>query len=149
MRAEGCWTRELTRPWTRLVLSDVETAGVRNMKGEEMHKFLAERVKKWMPLGSDDKTTELERKKDQYSHFILRLAFCRSYVRVPQLPVTPLTICCREELRVRFLRAEVTLFKVRWEMSTASERRAFVQSLNFGWEVVRISFSLVVFGLSR
>lgn len=82
MGAVGHRTRGLTRLSTRLVLSDVETAGVRNMKGEEMLKFLSERVKKWMPLGSDDKTAELERKKDQYSHFILRLAFCRSYVAV-------------------------------------------------------------------
>lgn len=41
-----------------------------------------------------------------------------------------------EELRQRFVKAETALFKVRWETDDANERRAFVNGLNFGWEVV-------------
>jgi len=60
-----------------------------------------------------------ERRKDHYSHFILRLAFCRS-----------------EELRRRFVRAESMLFRMRFVTDTANERKEFVDSLDFDWENV-------------
>lgn len=43
----------------------------------------------------------------------------------------------REELRQRFLKAEKELFHIRWDTDDPAERRRFVDSLNFGWEVVR------------
>lgn len=68
----------LSRSLTSPVLADIESAGARNLPYAEMMKTLAERAKKFMPLSSDDKSCEKERKRDQYSHFVLRLAFCRS-----------------------------------------------------------------------
>lgn len=43
---------------------------------------------------------------------------------------------CSEELRQRFLKAERELFHIRWDSDEPAERRAFVDSLNFGWEKV-------------
>lgn len=60
-----------------------------------------------------------ERRKDHYSHFILRLAFARS-----------------EDLRKRFARAESILFKLRFAADDSRERQAFLESLNFDWQAV-------------
>lgn len=62
---------------------------------------------------------QLERKKDHYSHFIVRLAFSRS-----------------EELRKRFLRAETALFKVRWMGEEEGARSRFVRDLGLRLEIV-------------
>lgn len=62
---------------------------------------------------------QLERQKDHYSHFILRLAFAQS-----------------AELSRRFRSAEVRLFKLRWETDGLSDRDAFVESLGLDWERV-------------
>ena len=84
-------------------------------------------LKKWLPLsansasanGTIDERVRKERQKDHYSHFILRLAFSTT-----------------EELRQRFARVETALFKLRFQQDDGRERRAFVDSLNFDWEVV-------------
>jgi DNA primase large subunit len=62
---------------------------------------------------------QLERQKDHYSHFILRLAFAQS-----------------AELRRRFRSAEARLFQLRFEKGDKTERDAFVESLGFDWERV-------------
>jgi DNA primase large subunit len=84
-------------------------------------------LQKWLPLhsntsssaGPQDETLRLERQKDHYSHFILRLAFSST-----------------EDLRRRFARIESALFKLRFQNDDASERRSFVESLQLDWEVV-------------
>lgn len=68
---------------------------------------------------SQDENLKLERRKDHYSHFILRLAFSST-----------------EDLRRRFARIEATLFKIRFQNDDAKERQAFVESLHLDWEVV-------------
>ena len=61
-----------------------------------------------------------ERQKDHYSHFVLRLAFSST-----------------EDLRRRFSRVESSLFRLRFQNGgDAKERQAFVESLQFDWEVV-------------
>ena len=60
-----------------------------------------------------------ERKKDHYSHFILRLAFSST-----------------EDLRRRFARVESALFKLRFQSDDARERKDFVESLDLNWEPV-------------
>ena len=60
----------------------------------------------------------MERQKDHYSHFILRLAFSAT-----------------EELRRRFERVESTLFRIRFQNDDTRERQAFVESLALDWEV--------------
>ena len=69
--------------------------------------------------GSQDEKLKLERQKDHYSHFILRLAFSST-----------------EDLRRRFTRIESALFKLRFQNDDAKERQRFVESLQLEWEVV-------------
>lgn len=68
------------------MLADIESAQARNKSFEEIKVIVGERAKMYMPLSSDTARSvdvEAERKKDQYSHFVLRLAFCRSCVHSP------------------------------------------------------------------
>lgn len=66
------------------MLADIETASARNRNNKDMAEMVGERLKKHLPLSGDPtkmdemKAIEKQRKKDQYSHFVLRLAFCRS-----------------------------------------------------------------------
>ena len=84
-------------------------------------------LKKYLPLSSNtsatagqvDQRLRDERKKDHYSHFILRLAFSST-----------------EDLRRRFARVESMLFRLRFQADEGRERRAFVEILNLSWEVV-------------
>lgn len=74
-------------------------------------------LRKYLPLNSDAvKTCEAERRKDHCSHFILRLAFCKS-----------------AELRAKFVRLETILFEHRFRNSILEDRKGFVESLNLGW----------------
>lgn len=61
----------------------------------------------------------LQRQKDHYSHFILRLAFAST-----------------EDLRRRFARVETMLFRLRFHAEDIKDRKRFVQSLNLDWETV-------------
>jgi len=69
--------------------------------------------------GVVDERLKVERRKDHYSHYILRLAFSGT-----------------EDLRRRFARVETMLFKLRFQEDDGRERRAFVDSLNLSWDVV-------------
>lgn len=60
-----------------------------------------------------------ERRRDHYSHFILRLAFCST-----------------EELRRRFSHLETTLFRLRFREADPRERQEFVRNLDLQWEEV-------------
>lgn len=65
------------------VLADIESAQARNRSHDEIKTIVNARLKTYLPLGSNSaKGVDLdaERRKDIYSHFVLRLAFCRSYV---------------------------------------------------------------------
>ena len=85
-------------------------------------------LKKYMPLsansaaagGQIDQRLKDERKKDHYSHYILRLAFSGT-----------------EDLRRRFARVETMLFRLRFQADDGRERRSFVESLNLSWDVVQ------------
>ncbi|KAF8522232.1 DNA primase large subunit [Hysterangium stoloniferum] len=101
------------------ILGEIESSLVRNRTYDEMRNVTTKQCKKYLPLNSSSATSvdrEEERRKDHVSHFVLRLAFCRS-----------------EELRRRFVKAEMMLFRVRFETDDHSERESFIQSLNFGW----------------
>ena len=77
---------------------------------------------KHLPLAQNSSRSSAlqdERKRDHYSHFILRLAFAAT-----------------EDLRRRFSRLETQLFRLRFQSDDARERRAFVDSLDFEWEKV-------------
>lgn len=131
------------------VLGEIETLLSRNFTFKEIESLIKPMLDKYFPLSSNakaarsqlvsasdeglvdisngphsefkynEKLEEHRRLKDHYSHFILRLAFCRS-----------------EELSRRFVHAESTLFKIRLNMEEPSERDSFFNSLNISWEVV-------------
>lgn len=57
--------------------------------------------------------------KDHISHFVLRLAFCKT-----------------EDLQRRFVRAENVLFRLRFETDDSTERESFLRTLDLNWEPV-------------
>ncbi|KAA1107475.1 hypothetical protein PGT21_015009 [Puccinia graminis f. sp. tritici] len=102
------------------VLAEIENSASRNKSFDELKTTLNVKSKEFLPLNAKTAQSvnlDQERKKDHYSHFILRLAFCRS-----------------EELRNRFVNAETQLFRYRLETDDTSERADFVGSLNLDWK---------------
>lgn len=108
-------------------MAEIEACSFRNKTPAETAAHITPLLQKWLPLhsntsssaGAQDDMLRLERQKDHYSHFILRLAFSST-----------------EDLRRRFARIESALFKLRFQNDDASERRSFVESLQLDWEVV-------------
>ncbi|KAF9500942.1 DNA primase, large subunit [Pleurotus eryngii] len=101
------------------VLAEIESSAVRGRSWEETKSVTGAHCKKYLPLHSSSAKyidRDAERRKDILGHFVLRLAFSRS-----------------DELRRRFLKAELTLFKVRYDDSDMAEREAFSESRNFNW----------------
>lgn len=110
-----------------IVLAEIEACSFRNKNPSETAAHISPLLQKWLPLsansssplGCKDETLQRERRKDHYSHYILRLAFSST-----------------EDLRRRFSRVESTLFKMRFQNDNMKERQDFVTSLNLDWEVV-------------
>ncbi|VVT51809.1 uncharacterized protein SAPINGB_P003220 [Magnusiomyces paraingens] len=125
------------------VLGEIESRLARNFPPKELEASLRPILDKYLPLGSnasmarasssdptpvdikngplhfDENNEQHKRLKDHYSHFILRLAFCRS-----------------QELRKRFVHAETVLFRIRYNSDDPEERAAFAQSCNLAWDPV-------------
>lgn len=100
------------------VLQELDNA--LNTRSSDVEKQVRATVQKYLPMGLGAKrNSDKERKKDHYSHFILRLAFCRS-----------------EELRKKFIRLETELFRLRYNTDDIKDRTDFLRSLEFNWEVV-------------
>ncbi|AGO10508.1 AaceriABR056Cp [[Ashbya] aceris (nom. inval.)] len=91
------------------VLLELESLIQRNRSAKELEHAMKPLLGKLLPLGEDLDA----RRKDYYSHFILRLCFCRT-----------------SELRERFVRAETALFRLRFQMLTSADQGRFVQSLD-------------------
>lgn len=101
------------------ILAEIESSFMRNRSHDDLRTIINTQQKKYLPLNSNTAVNidhDEERKRDHVSHFVLRLAFCRS-----------------EELRRRFIKAEGTLFKVRWETDDSKERVEWLRSRDFGW----------------
>jgi DNA primase large subunit len=104
------------------VLSELETCAFRNRSFEETASYMAPILEKHLPLHSNSSRSsalQLERRRDHYSHFILRLAFAGT-----------------EDLRRRFARLETTLFRLRLRDDDSRERSAFMSSLDLHWEKI-------------
>ncbi|KAF2254875.1 DNA primase large subunit [Trematosphaeria pertusa] len=105
------------------VLSELEACSFRNRSPEETSEYMTSILNKYLPLRSNSSRSQSlqdERKKDHYSHFILRLAFSAT-----------------EDLRRRFSRLETMLFRLRFKDDDLRERQEFVRSLNLEWEEVK------------
>ncbi|KAH6851727.1 DNA primase large subunit [Alternaria alternata] len=105
------------------VLSELEACSFRNKSPEETAEYMKSILEKYLPLRSDSSRSQKlqeERRRDHYSHFILRLAFSST-----------------EDLRRRFSRLETMLFTLRFKDDDLRERQEFVRSLNLEWEEVR------------
>ncbi|KAF2500899.1 DNA primase, large subunit [Lophium mytilinum] len=104
------------------VLSELEGCSFRNRSQEETTTYMTSILEKHMPLHANSSRSGIlqdERKKDHYSHFILRLAFSAT-----------------EDLRRRFSRLETMLFRLRFKDDDLKERQQFVDSLGLEWERV-------------
>ncbi|RXK40958.1 DNA primase large subunit [Tremella mesenterica] len=104
------------------VLSYIESLSHRSLPYQQFSSTVATYLKQHLPLASNTARNvdlEAERRKDEIGHWVLRLAFCRS-----------------PDLRARFVRSEVALFKHRFETDDFVERAEFLRSLKFDWELV-------------
>ena len=104
------------------VLKAIEMHQARGLKGEALRQKLREVTNKSLPFRADrDSERDAEyKRKDHVSHFILRLAYCRT-----------------EELRRWFLNQECALFRHRLSTEmTREERRAFMKAGDFDYDTV-------------
>ncbi|XP_046357002.2 DNA primase large subunit-like [Haliotis rufescens] len=110
------------------VLKAVETASVRHVRGStEYVAYLEKEIKntKFKSLlkvsyGGEVKEDETDaRRLDHISHFILRLAYCRS-----------------EDLRRWFLQQELDLFRFRFQRETKDSRLSFLKINNLGYKPI-------------
>ncbi|EIE90101.1 hypothetical protein RO3G_14812 [Rhizopus delemar RA 99-880] len=82
---------------------------------EEFEEFALDRLQAIL----QEQIAFMKKKEDHISHFVLRMAYCRS-----------------EDLRDWFVRQETTLFKFRFEQEPMEEKKAFLQKLNLNWKML-------------
>jgi hypothetical protein len=95
------------------VLTTIETSRAKGLKGKQLEDVIRAARDRFMPLS----LTGLA--KDYYSHFILRLAYCRS-----------------EDLRRWFLQNEVELFKWRFVNNPPEELNAWLARNGLRYEAI-------------
>ncbi|TFK76521.1 DNA primase large subunit Spp2 [Pluteus cervinus] len=93
------------------ILAEIESSLARNRSWEEMKTQTTQQCKNYLPLD-----TEEDRKQDHVSHYVLRLAFCRS-----------------EDLRRRFIKAEGILFRTRFDEVLKADREQLLDSQRLHW----------------
>ncbi|CCF59956.1 hypothetical protein KAFR_0I01750 [Kazachstania africana CBS 2517] len=86
------------------VLLEIEALNARNKSIKEIESSIKPTLTKFLAS---------EKQKDYYSHFILRLCFCRT-----------------KELREKFVKIETLLFKIRFNMLNSMDQLRFIKSLN-------------------
>ncbi|KAK6455277.1 DNA-directed DNA polymerase alpha, DNA primase subunit [Scheffersomyces xylosifermentans] len=91
------------------ILIEIESCVARSKSVKEIESTIKPMLLKYLPLNSSGPDVLQERKKDHYSHYILRLVFCRT-----------------EELRKKFIKNETQLFKVRYNLLQPKEQQEFV-----------------------
>lgn len=112
------------------ILIEIESCLARSKPVKEIEAIVKPLLLKFLPLSpattssstsSMDTKIFAERRKDYYSHFTLRLVFCRT-----------------EELRKKFAKNEAMLFKIRYGMLQPKEQREFVKlnSSKLSWDYV-------------
>jgi DNA primase large subunit len=103
-------------PFSPPVLAELEACSFRNRTPAETLAHMKPLLERYLPLDSNSSASSAlpqQRRKDHYSHFILRLAFAAT-----------------DDLRRRFCRVETLLFRLRMQTDDARERAAFMASLD-------------------
>ena len=99
------------------ILQEIQASISRNRSLKDTAAVIKPLLQKLLPsaTGGSHSAAEAfaEKKKDYYSHYILRLCFART-----------------KELRESFVRAETLLFKIRFNLLTSTDQAKFVQSLD-------------------
>lgn len=111
-------------PLRLTVLAEIEARQSRNSSYKDLKEGVLKKMDQYLPLGASTSNRsgsdlDLERMKDHISHFVLRLAFCRS-----------------EDLQRRFVRTETVLFRLRFETDDSTEREHFLRTLDLNWQPV-------------
>lgn len=106
------------------VLAEIESCQARNRPMAELKTLVSQQMNKHLPLSATSASRsgvdlEKERLRDHVSHFVLRLAFCKS-----------------EDLQRRFIRTESILFRLRFESDDSAEREYFLSTLDLKWASV-------------
>ncbi|CAG8658461.1 16258_t:CDS:10, partial [Acaulospora morrowiae] len=105
------------------VLKAIEGAILREKAEDQVAKHVDATIDKYIPLHSNEAVLgydlPAERRKDHISHFILRLAYCRS-----------------EELRNWFLKYECILFRMRFLKEKSDIQQAFLADENLNWPLL-------------
>ena len=104
------------------VLAELEACHFRNRSPAETEEYMRPVLEKWLRLESNQSKShdvQMQRKKDHYSHWTLRLAFAST-----------------ADLRQRFTRLETQLFKLRLQADNSTERKEFIKSLPMSWEML-------------
>ncbi|KAL1306556.1 hypothetical protein AAFC00_005245 [Neodothiora populina] len=104
------------------VLAELEACQFRNRSPEETTEHMRPILAKYLPLSQNSSRAsdiDVERKRDHYSHWTLRLAFSTT-----------------EDLRKRFARLETQLFRLRLLQDDSRERKAFIGDLKLEWDSV-------------
>lgn len=96
------------------ILIEIESCQARSKSLKEIEVAIKPLLLKYMPLSPTGTISQQqERIKDHYSHYILRLVFCRS-----------------EELRKKFIKNETILFKIRYNLLQPKEQQEFIELNN-------------------
>ncbi|GHJ84888.1 hypothetical protein NliqN6_1290 [Naganishia liquefaciens] len=104
------------------VLTAIHSLQERSLPAAQLRELISTQIKSHLPLSSNTARNidvDEERRADEIGHWILRLAFCRS-----------------PDLREKFVRTELELFKQRFDSDDQYERSQFLRSLNFDWTIV-------------
>lgn len=108
------------------ILIEIESCLARSKPLKEIEAVVKPLLLKFMPLApggnaSKESLIIAERRKDYYSHYTLRLVFCRT-----------------DELRKKFIKNESTLFKIRFNMLQPKEQHDFVSlyASKLSWEYI-------------
>lgn len=123
------------------VLSHIESLQHRSLPYQQLQGQIGTYLKTHLPLSSNTARSanlEGERRADEIGHWVLRLAFCRRCVMSREVAqLRPSADGDSPDLRARFVRSEVALFKHRFETDDQNERAEFLRGVNTQGEEVK------------
>jgi DNA primase large subunit len=129
------------------ILAEIESSYARNRSWEDLKTVITKQCDLHLPLDANTARTldlQAQRRKDHIGHFVLRLAFCRSWVELDTIVLDQMaslhSYSIRDELRRRFIKTESTLFRIRYDTDSPQDRAYFIGSRNFNWTPVSLQF---------